>query len=175
MVFAPAAFAQDSTEKESASALFERALTVEGLDVALERLNAALADTSGRYEIDGYELVIKLPAQLVLRHQRLEALELIKAMQGIFGDDPRGWLELGYAHIRCGNTAEAREALEKARKYSQDRADIVWMAEHLDELIANAKRKAECEDELLAGESTGLVGPYLGQTPPGVTPEVWPR
>jgi hypothetical protein len=52
-------------------------------------------------------------------------------------------------------------------------ADLAWMVEHLDELVANAKQQAELEDELVPGEATGLTGPYLGQSPLGRTPEVF--
>ncbi|MEN8008683.1 MAG: hypothetical protein ABFS42_16865, partial [Candidatus Krumholzibacteriota bacterium] len=47
------------------------------------------------------------------------------------------------------------------------------MVEHIDELVAIARLQAEKEDRLVPGESTGLDGPYLGQTPPGGVPEVF--
>ena len=58
----------------------EQTLAAEGLDAAVARLSEALADTTEPYAINGRELVIELPARLVLRHQRVEALELVKAM-----------------------------------------------------------------------------------------------
>ena len=157
LIFLPTATvtAQDPPEKQSAADLFEQALAAEGLDAALVRLNEALADTTEPYAIDGSELIIDLPARLVLRHQRVEALELVKALQPIFGDDPRYWLELGNAHLRCANAREAREALTRARDLSGNRADLVWMVEHLDDLVANAKLQAEREDKLVPGEPTG--------------------
>ncbi|MFC1573067.1 hypothetical protein ACFL6M_05655, partial [Candidatus Eisenbacteria bacterium] len=175
LIFLPIATVsgQDTPEKQSAADLFEQTLAAEGLDAALVRLNEALADTTEPYAIDGRELIIGLPARLVLRHQRVEALELVKAMQPIFGDNPRCWLELGNAHLRCANTREAREALTRARDLSGNRADLVWMVEHLDSLVANAKLQAEREDKLVPGEPTGLTGPYLGQSPPGRTPKVF--
>jgi hypothetical protein len=47
------------------------------------------------------------------------------------------------------------------------------MVENLDDLITNAKVKAEREDKLVPGEPMGFVGPYLGQKPPGPSPEVF--
>lgn len=164
---------QDSPERQSAADLFEQTLAAEGLTAALARLNVALADTTGPYAIDGFELVIDLPARLVLRHQRIEALELVKALQPIFGGEPSYWLELGNAHLRCANAREARAALTHACDLSGNRADLVWMVEHLDDLVANAKLQAEREETLVPGEPTGWTGAYLGQSPPGRTPEVF--
>ncbi len=165
--------AQDSPGRPSAADLFEQTLAAEGLDTALVQLNAALADSSEPYAIDPVELGLRLPARLVLRHQRIEALELVKALHPIFDDNPRYWQELGNAHIRCGYTEEACEALTQACVASENRPDLVWMVEHLDDLVANAKRQAEREEGLVPRESTRLPGPYLGQSPPGQTPEVF--
>jgi hypothetical protein len=153
--------------------LFEQTLAADGLQAALAKLSEALADTSEPYVVDGYELAIGLPARLVLRHQRSEALELLKVLEPIFGEHPRYWQELGIAHIRCGNAEEAREALIHARDGETVRPDLAWMVEHLDELIAVARIQAEREDQLVPGASTGMHGPYLGQTPPGSEPEVF--
>jgi hypothetical protein len=167
------AIAEDASDKQSAGRLFEETLATDGLDAALVALSTALADTTEPYTVDGYELVVDLPARLVLRHQRIEALEFLKALQPVFGDHPRYWQELGNAHIRCANAEEAREALTRSSDLSGNRADLVWMVEHLDDLIANAKAQAEREEQLVPGGQTGLKGPYLGQTPPGRTPEVF--
>ncbi|MEN8008676.1 MAG: hypothetical protein ABFS42_16830, partial [Candidatus Krumholzibacteriota bacterium] len=167
----PTSQAQDS--RLSAAELFEQTLETEGLETALSVLNEALADTTEPYSIDAFELGIGLPARLVIRHQRTEALELIKALEPLFGDHPRYWQELGTAHLRCGNADEAREALTRAHDAKKNRPDLAWMVEHIDELVAIARLQAEKEDRLVPGESTGLDGPYLGQTPPGGVPEVF--
>jgi hypothetical protein len=136
-------------------------------------LSEALADTTEPYAVDGYELAVDLPARLVLRHQRIEAMELIRALGPLFGDEPRYWVELGIAQLRCAQAREARESLTRAHNLASDRADLGWMLEHLDDLADNARRQAEREEQLVPGEPIGLTGPYLGQTPPGRTPEVF--
>ena len=175
LLFVPTAVvsAPESPGKPSAADLFERTLAAEGLDAALAGLREALADTTNPDAIDGYELAIDLPARLVVRHQRTEALELIKALKPLFGEDPRYWELLGSAHLRCGKGEEARDALTRARDAMADRADLAWMVEHLDDLVAVSRLQAEREDRLVPGASTGLDGPYLGQTPPGPVPEVF--
>ncbi|MDY7108234.1 MAG: hypothetical protein SYC29_06315 [Planctomycetota bacterium] len=165
--------AEDPPEKQSAASVFEETLAADGLDAAIVRLTEALEDPDETYAIDDYELLIDLPARLVLRHRRAAALGLVQALQSRLGEHPRYWLELGNAHLRCANAQEAREALSRARDLHDNRADLVWMVEHLDDLLTNAKLQAEREDKLVPGEPTGLTGPYLGQSPPGRKPEVF--
>lgn len=167
------AASQPPSTEMSAAELFEETLATDGLETALAKLTAAISDTTEPYAIDAYELALALPARLVVRHQRVEALELIKVLQPLFGDHPRYWQELGTAQLRCGNAEEAREALTRASEESGNRPDLDWMVENLDELVAIARVQAEMEDRLVPGESSGFDGPYLGQTPPGGVPEVF--
>jgi len=175
MLAAPVAGSPDPPGPEprpSAAELFERTLAAEGLGPALDRLAGALADTAA-WEIDPWELAIGLPARLVAHHRRTEALELLKALQPLYGDDPRYQELLGTAHLRCGNAEEARVALAGALDRMENRPDLAWTLQHVDELAAVARLQGEREDRLVPGESTGLDGPCLGQTPPGRVPEVF--
>lgn len=165
--------AEEPPAKPSLAEVFEQTLVADGLDSALAVLQAAVVDTTEPYAIDAYELAIGLPAQLVVRHQREEALALIEALQPLFGDHPRYWQELGLAHLRCGHADLAREALEKASATDRNRPDLAWMVENLDDLLAIVRQQVALEDRLVPGESTGLIGAYLGQSPPGTTPEVF--
>lgn len=164
---------QEEPERQTAGELFDRTLASEGLDAALARLTETLADTTGSWIIDDYELVIDLPARLVLRRQRTEARELVKALEPLFGEYADYWFELGKAYLRCADAPEARQALTQARDLYGDRADVAWMVDHVDDLAAVAKFQAEREDRLVPGGPTGLTGPYLGQSPPGPIPEVF--
>jgi hypothetical protein len=159
-------------DRPTAGDLFRQALESDGLDAALDRLAEALADTTEPYAIDPYELGIGLPAELVLRHQREEALALIQAIEPLFGDHPRYPQELGLAHLRCGHVEEARIALARAHELG-NRPDLGWMLARLDELANLERLKAEREDRLVPGDVTGLDGPYFGQSPPGDEPEVF--
>ena len=168
-----AASAQSPADRPSAADLFADTLAADGLDAAVAALAAVLADTSGPYAVDGYELVVALPARLVVAHKRTEALALIEALQPLFGDDPRYAVELGKAQLRCGRIDEARASLGTACAAMDNRPDLVWMLANLDTLAAVAVRQAALEDRLVPGASTGLRGPCLGQAPPGRTPRVF--
>lgn len=173
LVFAaPPDVGEEPATRTTAGELFERTLNMDGLDAALERLGEALADTTEPYAIDAYELGIGLPARLVLEHRREEALALVQAIRPLFGDHPRYHQELGLAHLRCGHVEEARAALTRASELD-NRPDLPWMLDRLDELADLERRKAAIEDDLVPGALTDLDGPYLGQQPPGLTPEVF--
>lgn len=163
----------NSDPEPSAAENFETTLDAEGLDAALEELAATLADTTLAETIDAYELAIGLPARLVVQHRRVEALELIKVLELLFGEHPRYSQELGMAYLRCGMAEEAKEAFERAVQAGSPRPDLVWMVENIDELAALARKQAELEDRLVPGEPTGLEGLYMGQDPPGAVPEVF--
>jgi len=160
-------------DRPSAADLFERTLASEGLDSALARLAGALADTSEPYAVDAYDLALGLPARLVARHQRREALALLELLEPLFGDHPRYWQELGLAYLRCDRLGEARTALGRASEATGTRPDLAWMIAHLEEIAAITRQQVDLEDRLVPGEPTGLAGPYLGQTPPGRTPVVF--
>ena len=159
-------------ESVSVGQQFEETLARDGLEAALDELNRALADSSKHDSIDPYELGIGLPSRLVVRHQRAEALALIQALEPYFSDHPRYQQELGLAYLRCGHVEEARAALTRASEVG-NRPDLAWMVERIDELAALELQKAELEDHLVPGEPTGLEGPWFGQSPPGVVPEVF--
>jgi hypothetical protein len=171
-----AVLAAETAEKPAAHDLFEQTLAAEGLDAAVDTLARVIAvaatDSIELHAIDAYELGIGLPSRLVIRHQREEALALIQTIAPLFGEHPRYFKELGLAYLRCGRAEEARAALTRAAELG-NRPDLAWMVAHLDELVAMERLKAEREDRLVPGASTGLHGLYLGQTPPGAVPEVF--
>jgi len=156
----------------TAAGLFERTLAAAGLDSAVAALAAALADTSEPYAVDPYELVLALPARLVIRHQREEALALLATLEPLFVDEPRYWQERAAAQIRCGRADAARASLVRAGA-GDGRPDLAWMLARVDTLAAVARRQAALEDRLVPGEPTGRHGPYLGEDPPGPEPTVF--
>jgi hypothetical protein len=171
--FAAPSLAQPQEDSPTLAQMFEESLAQDGLETALLRLESAIADTTEPHAIDPYELVLGLPSRLVVQRQRDAALGLIRTLEPLFGNDGRYWLERAQAYLRCAEASATRAALLKAQEMSLDRPDIPWMLENLDALVANARLQAQLEDRLVPGESTGLEGPFLGQTPPGTIPEVF--
>lgn len=159
--------------KPNAATLFEQSLAEHGLEAALGGLREALADTTAAFEIVPHELLRAVPTRLVLAHRHAETLALLEVLAETFGDSPQTWLELGNAHLRCGNGEAARAAFGTALEMAPARADIAWMVGNLESLLATMRIQVAREQLFAPGQSTGLQGAYLGHCPPGRTPEVF--
>ncbi len=159
--------------ESSAAAIFEQVLETQGLDAARARLCEIIADTTGAYEIDPFELLRALPMRLRQTRRRTESLALIETLEPLFGGSPRYWPERANAHLQAGDLESARTALSKAAIMDSTRTDIAWMLENLDGLLVTIRAEIAAEGKYAAGQNTGLQGPYLGQTPPGSRPEVF--
>ncbi|MFH2053567.1 MAG: hypothetical protein ABIK96_13970, partial [bacterium] len=157
----------------SAAAEFERILESRGLEAACDSLAVMIADTSGAYEIDGYQLVKRVPNALTLAGRRDAAVALIRTVEPLFGDHPVYWSELGGACLRNLQVEEARAAFQKSLEIDPGNPQHPWMLANLDKLASIIARQIEAEGRFAPGENTGLQGPYLGQSPPGDAPEVF--
>lgn len=165
--------AAPASERPSAAVLFEQTLDREGLEAAQARLRAVLADSADNYRVEPYALLRGMPLRLKQQGRKVESLALLETLEAFFGDSPRYWPELGNAHLQAGHRTEARRALSRAVELDSSRADIVWMLDHLDRLLAVVAIQTSGEGRYAPGEATGVHGPYLGQTPPGAEPEVF--
>lgn len=157
----------------SAGALFEDTLREQGLEEAVARFRKALADTTGRYEFDGQELIRVVPNRLTMAGRRDAALELIKLLETRFGDHPVYWKELAGAHLKMLDPVGAEAALRRSLEIDPDQPDIPWTLGNLDRLTETLRVQIDAQDRYHPGENTGLQGPYLGQDPPGARPEVF--
>lgn len=165
--------AQPPPDPISVGSLFEETLLSEGLEAASARVREALADTTGLYKIDGQELVRTVPNRLTMAGRRDAALELIKLLEGRFGDHPVYWRELASAYLKVQDPEEAKAALLRSQEINPDQPDIPWTLANLDRLLETLSFQIDAQGRYHPGENTGLKGPYLGQKPPGKTPEVF--
>lgn len=159
--------------KPSAAAIFEQTLAEQGLDAAKARLREIIADTTGAYAIDPYELLRGLPSRLRRQGKSAESLALLETLEPLFGKMPRYWPELGNAYMQADDAESARSAFRRAVDMDSTLAEVAWIISNLDRLMAITRIQIAAEGKHAPGESTGLQGPYLGQTPPGPVPEVF--
>ncbi len=157
----------------SAAAVFEQALREQGLAAARERLREVMADTTRAYVVEPYELLRGLPTRLNHQGKRAEALALLETLAEFFGDSPRYWPELGNAYLQAGDRTKAESALRRAVELDPNQAEIAWMLDHLDRVMATIRTQLDAEGRYAPGEIMDLRGPYLGQPPPGARPEVF--
>ncbi|MDM7917267.1 MAG: hypothetical protein ACE15D_02190 [Candidatus Eisenbacteria bacterium] len=161
------------TPPASAAMIFEKALLDEGIDAAIERLRGILADTTGAYEIDMYQLAREIPARLKQQGRKGDSLALIELLANVYADSPPLAAELATAYLAVAREEQARAAFARAAQMNPERSDLAWMRDHLDALLATVRIQLAMEGKHSPGASTGLQGPYLGQRPPATRPEVF--
>jgi len=154
-------------------ARFLSALEAEGLEAAVARLEAMLADSTGAYAVNGYELGIALPRQLRREGRSEAALALLTALEQPFGSHDRYWGELALHHLHTGDLPAAERAWRRSLEIRPDQPQLVWMLANGTRLVETIVLQKELADRWAPGENTELQGPYLGQKPPGDEPEVF--
>lgn len=170
---ANASLARGDQEKKSIAAIFEETLAEQGLEAAKAKFHEMMADTSGMYILDPFELVVGLPNRLSMQGKRDKAIELLKLLEPTYGDIPHYWLSIGNAYLFSGERENTERALKKVLEMAPERTDIAWELDNIDELMRIARIQVENEGKYQPGQSTGIQGPYLGQDPPGRKPEVF--
>jgi len=87
---------------------------------------------------------------------------------------PPSWLEYGTALLYDHRPQAARQAFETAVSMAPEEPGLrVFYLDLFDARREDAERETRAPREFRPGALTGLTGPYLGQAPPGDTPEVF--
>jgi len=94
-----------------------------------------------------------------------DALSVLRFTVEKFPDDPWAYFSLARVYRRLGDLDKAIENCKKSLEISPNVGDISQL---LERLIEEQKQKKEREESFPV-----LKGPYLGQKPPGMTPEVF--
>jgi hypothetical protein len=105
---------------------------------------------------------------------RLEtSFRVLFAAADLFPDSWRVLDNLAEAAIYRGDRDLAQASFERALALDSLNSEARWKLPDLDRRIMEAGRETPTPARHQPGENTGLLGPYLGQEPPGVTPEVF--
>jgi hypothetical protein len=109
----------------------------------------------------------------LLMNGRIEdAMDLQQAATILFPNSARAWDNLGEAAIYLGDRALAQSSLERAIELDST-SSAAWRLPNLDMEIQEATAETQELNRYAPGAPTGLVGMYLGQTPPGNEPQVF--
>jgi len=111
--------------------------------------------------------------QLLMEGEIGMSFRVLQAAEILFPDSWRIFQNLGEVAIYLGDRDVAQEKLERAFALDSMNSDAGWILPELDRRIMEAQRETTVRARFQQGESTGLVGPYLGQEPPGLIPEVF--
>jgi hypothetical protein len=94
-----------------------------------------------------------------------DALRVLDFTVKKFPDDPWAYFSLARVYRRLGHLEKAVENCRKSLELEPNVGDISQL---LERLLEEQKKKKVREESFPA-----LKGPYLGQTPPGITPEIF--
>jgi tetratricopeptide (TPR) repeat protein len=83
------------------------------------------------------------------------------------------WDSLGEAYRYVGDKELSVRSYERSLELNPDNENAFWALEKMDGRIEDMRNETREVLRFEPGENTGLAGPYLGQDPPGVVPEVF--
>jgi hypothetical protein len=158
-------------EAKSAARTLEALIAARGCEAAAAEYRKTVAGKTG------YSLVEREFATLgsgyMDQERVLEAATVFEIMTEAFPRSWSAWNSLGKACVFAGNNARAEAAYVRSvalNPKNEDGREMLGMLRgwRLDEA---AETKATLRFK--PGTKTGLAGPYLGQTPPGLTPAVF--
>jgi tetratricopeptide (TPR) repeat protein len=171
-VFFTDAPAREGEESSSAVSVIDDAITNSGIDAARELFAEMRADDKNRYFFDEEEF-LSLGSRLMIGGNVEWAVEILKMNVEVFPASSKSWAGLAGAYVRVPDKDKAIECYEKALEIDPGnngaRAELGWVGWR----VEDARRETRAAAAFAPGENTGLRGPYIGQTPPGLEPRVF--
>lgn len=142
-----------------------------GMEAALTWL-ADLRAEDRRYAFDEKEFLV-VANRLRSYGYVPEAIRFLTKAVEFFPRSSGVWESLGFVHVRAGNKDQAIAAYDKAVELDPKNRGAQEQRKMIDTLLADARLETRARLEWEPGQNTGLKGPYLGQTPPGLKPELF--
>jgi hypothetical protein len=110
----------------------------------------------------------------LIRQNRIdEAIAVFKNGVEEMPDSWQLWDSLGEAYMYSGNRDLSMQAYEKSLEINPDNRNALKKLRNLDEYMLGMSLETREVAEYAPGENTGISAPYFGQTPPGLTPQVF--
>lgn len=159
-------------ERVSAAKSFLDIKRQSGTEAALKWLADIQTDKDPQYVFDEREFLDIAKTMRSYGYVE-EAIRFLTKATEFFPDSSPVWESLGYAQVRAGNEEEAVAGYERALSANPKNAGAQEQLKMIDVLLADARRETREKLEFDPGENTGLKGPYLGQKPPGLKPELF--
>jgi hypothetical protein len=160
-----------SDTKTSAATGVEAVIAESGIEAAVTKFDEMRADTA-RFAFDEGEFN-QLGYRLIREARIEEAVAVMKMMTAMFPDSWNAWDSQGEAYRYAGDKEHAIASYEKSLELNPDNESATWKLSMMDGRIEDHRRETREARRHSPGEQTDIKGPYLGQTPPGTTPEVF--
>ena len=158
-------------QSESAARTLETLIASRGLDAAVAEYRKSIAGNE-RYNVAEDELNA-LGYRYLQSGRTAEALAVFEIVTETFPQSWNAWDSLAEAHLARDDWDEAEEFYRKSIELNPDsqngRNQLNLIRGHRLDLAGETKESLRFG----TGARTGLRGPYLGQKPPGLRPEVF--
>ncbi len=156
----------------SAAAVVERAIEERGVAAARSEFERLRSEEGEGDRFDEEELV-DLGDRLLRAGRIAEAVAVFEMAVEAFPESWNARDSLGEALVYAGDGAGAVRSYEKSLELNPDNENAAWKLRMVDGQVESLRRETREPVRPGAGEATGLRGPYLGQEPPGLRPEVF--
>jgi len=158
-------------QKEPAAEAVERLLAGREPGEVTARFEEIKTDTS-RFSFDE-RAFNRLGYRFIRAGEIKKAIAVLKMAAGVFPDSWNAWDSLGEAYLYDADEEESVRCYEKSLELDPGNEGAKWALEMMDGRVEDMRNETRVPPALDPGENTGLTGAYLGQVPPGTTPEVF--
>jgi len=162
----------DAENRESAAALVDQLLAESGLEAAVARFQEIHADEPDRYVIDEGEF-IRLGYRLLGEIRVAEAVAIFELVTTAFPESWNAWDSLGEAYLHLDDKEQAVRSYERSLELNPESENGQRQLDGMDRILFELRNETRIRYRFQPGEQTGLDGPYLGQTVPGLEPELF--
>lgn len=157
--------------KRSAADAVAQVVIERGVAGAADFFAQIRADTA-RYSFE--ESAFNALGYRFLREGRIDAsVAVMTMMTDLFPESWNAWDSRAEAHRYAADKEQAVAAFEKSLALNPENENATWAITKMDGRIEDMRRETREPPAYAPGRNTGLTGPYLGQAPPGVQPEVF--
>ncbi len=159
-------------ELKSAAVQVERVMAASGIDRAKARFEEIRTAGAGGFAIVEREFNA-LGYRLLQARKPEQARAVFEMNITAFPDSWNAWDSLGEGHFAIGELDPAEKAYVRSLELNPRNTNAERFLSHIRGTKINAQRETKVEARFKPGEKTGLQGPYLGQKPPGLKPELF--
>ncbi len=159
-------------EERSAAALVEQAFEEGGADAARATFDELLAAGEGRALFSEAEFN-RLGYKFVRTCTIDDAVSVFEMATEVWPESANAWDSLGDGLRRRGDKDASLASYRRVLELEPGHENATWRIRLIDRSLTDFAAETQTTASHTPGEATGLFGPYLGQKPPGTTPELF--
>jgi len=159
-------------EKRSAAKAFLETREKSGLGAALSWLDGLDAEKAQQFLCDEKEF-LNIGKEMKSFGYVEEAARFFKKATELIPQSSMIWETLAVTHVRALRKDEAVRCFQQAIALDPKNRGAQQQLKMIDILLEDTRYETREKMKFRPGENTGLQGPYLGQRPPGLKPELF--